>query len=67
MDAITSTINEVLLLRNVAGVSAVQLAAPVANRVLNAVNASCSCGGLPADNKDSCPACMVWHRLNSKA
>lgn len=31
--------------------------------VLNAVNASCSCGGKPL-GEGCCPACEVWHRLH---
>jgi hypothetical protein len=34
-------------------------------KLFNAVNSSCTCGGKPADDPDACPACMVWHRLNS--
>ncbi len=28
-----------------------------------AVNASCQCGGKLPQEPDTCPACMVWHRL----
>ncbi len=61
-DVIIRTINEVLLLNNATGASALQIYAPVMNRVLDAVNASCSCGGKPL-GAGCCPACEVWHRL----
>lgn len=62
MDPITDKICEVLLLRNVSGVSAAQLAEPVRDLVRKAVNLSCSCGGKPLGD-GCCEACEVWHRL----
>jgi hypothetical protein len=39
----------------------------VEERLLKAVNASCSCGGNPAEDPLACPACMVWHRFTSSS
>lgn len=34
------------------------------HHLINAVNASCSCGGRPiTDRKTPCQACEVWHRF----
>jgi hypothetical protein len=37
-------------------------------RLRAAVNASCSCGGLPEPHTGcQCPACEVWHRMNKSS
>ena len=34
------------------------------NRLWNAVNAECSCGGEGPNDPGVCDACLVWHRFN---
>ena len=35
-------------------------------KLLDAVNASCTCGGKPL-GVGCCPACEVWHRMKKEA
>jgi hypothetical protein len=57
---LVKAINETLLLKAAIGVPS-----DFERRFIHAVNASCTCGGKPAEDPRACPACMVWHRMKS--
>lgn len=66
MMPIAKAINDILLIHNVAGISAATIAVNVELSIRDAVNSSCNCGGKPLSD-GCCPACEVWHRLIKRA